>query len=185
MTVNSTLAPELYKLQQTSPYIELYTLNASNITGGAIYNLTNHPDNTGGGLIFAGTTYQPFPIITGGWEYNTGDGALARPTLTVSNANKTILNAIINLGDLVGAKLTRIRTYEKFLDTGSSPNSSAYIGPDVYYINQLTYMDNETITFELSNSLDRMGMLFPRRQILKDVSVKNLYAPGISRTRFR
>lgn len=185
MTINSTVSAELYKLQQTSGFIELFTLDATTISGGSIYRFTNHPDSVGGGLTYSGVTYQPFPISTSGWEYSNTGGTIARPSISISNVNKTILSAVINLGDLVGAKFTRIRTYAKFLDGAANANTSAYIGPDVYYINQLTYMDNEIITFELANSLDRMGMLFPRRLVLKDPSVKNLYAPGVSRTRIR
>lgn len=184
MTINSSLAPELAKLQQTSAYVELYTLDSTNIVGGQVYRFTNFANSSGGGSTFGGVTYQPFPISTSGWDFSSS-GALPRPTVTVSNVQKTLLSAVINLGDLVGAKFTRIRTYEKFLDTGSTPNSSAYLGPDTYYIEEMSYMDSTMISFTLSNALDRMGMKFPGRQVLKDQSVKHLYAPGVSRTRFR
>lgn len=62
-------------------------------------------------------------------------------------------------------------------------NPSAYIGPDVYVIERKSYHDNETMEFQLTSSLDRLGMRIPRRQILKDQTSFNLYAPGVARTR--
>jgi lambda family phage minor tail protein L len=183
MTTNANLARDQNQLQQTSPFVELFILDSTNIPGGQIYRITNYASSLGP-PVFGGVSYQPFPITTSGWDFST-TGAMCRPTVTISNVDKTFLSAVINLGDLVSASFTRIRTKEKFLDTGATPDPFAYYGPDKYIINDLTYQDNTIITFTLANILDRMGMRFPGRQILKDPSVNNLYAPGVSRTRIR
>lgn len=183
MTINSSLAAEYAKLQSTSPHIELYILDSSNISGGQVYRFTNFSDASGSGATFGGVTYQPFPVVTSGWDFST-TGATARPSISVSNVKKTILAAVIGLGDLVGASFTRIVTREKFLDTGSNPNSTAY-QIYKYVVEEMTYLDSSMISFTLANVLDRGNMRFPGRQVLKDQSAKNLYAPGVSRTRFR
>tara|TARA_B100001250_G_scaffold187012_1_gene160753 strand:- start:1341 stop:2198 length:858 start_codon:yes stop_codon:yes gene_type:complete len=70
---------------------------------------------------FGGQVYQQLPIKAEGFEYK-GKGSLPRPTMVVSNLFNTI-TAILNEvntettgNDLAGAKLTRIRTLERFLD---------------------------------------------------------------------
>ena len=74
---------------------------------------------------FGGQVYQQLPIKAEGFEYKGGKGRLPRPTMTVSNLFNTI-TAILNevntttLGnDLAGAKLTRVRTLERFIDAES------------------------------------------------------------------
>ena len=73
---------------------------------------------------FGGQVYQQLPIKAEGFEY-AGKGSLPRPTMVVSNLFSTI-TAILNEvnvkttgNDLAGAKLTRIRTLERFLDAES------------------------------------------------------------------
>ena len=75
---------------------------------------------------FAGQVYQQMPIQAEGFEYRGGaKGSLPRPTMRVSNLFNTI-TAILNEvnittagNDLAGAKLTRIRTLERFIDAES------------------------------------------------------------------
>jgi lambda family phage minor tail protein L len=175
MTTPST---DLANLNQTSGFIELYTLDASAL-GGSVYYFTSNVNASGGALVFGGTTYAALPIATTGWDF-TSAGTTPKPVLSVSNVNKTLLSAVVSLGDLVGAKVTRIRTYEKYLDAGSSPDSSKFIGPDVYVIEQKTAHNKNTISWQMTSILDRMGMKLPRRQVLKDKGF-----PGVSRTRLR
>ena len=174
----TTPTNELAKLDQTSGFIELYVMDCTAI-GGGVFRFTNNLTAAGGNLVFGGNTYVALPIHTSGWDFNSA-GTTPKPTLAVSNVNKTLLNYVVALGDLVGAKVTRYRTYEKFLDTGSAPDSSKYVGPDVYIIEQKTSHNKNIISWQLTSILDRMGMKIPRRQILKDKGF-----PGVSRTRIR
>lgn len=345
MPLQANIQQEIVKLQQTSGFVELYKLDAT-AAGGAIYYFTNNQSPNGGNIVFGGITYQSLPIISSGWDIST-EGVPPKPTLQLSNVNKTLLVAVATLGDLVGSEVSRTRTYAKFLDvatftrrnllaysedfsndawvktnstttnnTSVAPNGmttadtftrtatgnhairqlvttttagltftfsvwlkagtltgnvvlriregnnttnvatltvtptsewtrftvtgtfagtpssanliaqidpvdnvgvagetlfvwgaqveqaatasdyqftaanhqpdanpAAYIGPDVYQIERKTYHDNEMIEFQLTSSLDRLGMRIPRRQILKDATSFNLYAPGVARTR--
>ncbi len=112
-----TPSSDLNNLNQTSPFVELFTLDATAL-GGSVYRFTNHPSESGGPLSFGGQLYQPLPITSSGWDF-TSTGTPPKPTLTVSNVNRTLLADVIGLGDLVGAKVTRIRTYAKYLDAAS------------------------------------------------------------------
>lgn len=174
---------DLQNINQTSPFVELYTIDCTGI-GGSVYRFTPQTDTSGSNVSFGGVTYQALPIVTQGWELNS-TGTQPRPTLSVSNINKVLLSAVISLGDIVGAKVTRIRTFAKYLDGGSSPNANMYLPADIYVVEQKITHDNQVLSWQLSSTIERFGMKLPRRQILKDPSGKNLYAPGVSRTRIR
>lgn len=178
--LQSNIQGEINKLHNTSGYIELYKLDASAF-GGQIYFFTNQVSASGGSISFAGQAYTPLPIFGQGFDV-TSSGTMPKPTISIGNVNKTLLGAVISLGDLVGAKVTRIRTYEKFLDDGATPNSAAYIGPETWIIEQKIQHDKNVISWQLTTQLDRLGFKFGR-QVLKDPSVKNLYCPGVARTR--
>lgn len=127
-------------------------------------------------LTFAGIQYMSIPIITEGWEV-TSSGTQPRPTLTVSNVNQFLLYAVISLGDIVGAKLTRVRTFGKFLDDGETPNTNEFIGPDIFYLEQKVSHTKEAISWQLSSVIDKFGIGLPRQQITRD------NAPGVGRAR--
>jgi lambda family phage minor tail protein L len=172
---------DLQNINQTSPFVELFTVDCTDI-GGSVYRFTPMTDGNDSSVSFGGITYQPLPIITTGWELNS-TGTQPRPTLSVSNVSKVLLSAVVSLGDIVGAKVTRIRTFAKYLDNGSSPDGNMYLPADVFVVEQKISHDNTMISWQLSSTIERLGMKLPRRQILKDEAGKNLYAPGVSRTR--
>jgi phage-related protein len=116
MTVTTAMATELQNLHQTDAWVELYTLDCTAI-GGAVYRFTPHFSDSGV-VYFGGDGYMSLPITSDGWEVSA-TGTQPRPTLSVSNVAKTLLNAINTLGDIVGAKVTRIRTKVRFLDSAT------------------------------------------------------------------
>jgi len=67
-------------------------------------------------IVWQGNRYSAFPIEASGFEWS-GKGSIPRPTLTVANIT-TILNSVIDTyDDLVGSKVTRKRTFAKYLDS--------------------------------------------------------------------
>lgn len=179
--IQTEINPELQKLNQESAWVELYTLDAS-ASGGAIYHFCNHLNQSGGNVVFGSTVYNALPIKVSGWN-QTQTGTSPKPEVTLSNLSKALLSAVISQGDLVGAKLIRIRTFSKFLADGASPNGGAYVGPDTMVIEQKTHHDRSTIQFQLTSVLDRLGMKLPRRQVLKDANHLGCAFPGVSRNR--
>lgn len=168
---------DLQKLTIDSPLVELFTLDCTAL-GGTVFRFTPHFTDYAAinYLTFDGNAYTSIPITTDGWEI-TSTGTQPRPTLSVSNINLTLLSAVISLGDIVGAKLTRIRTFAKFLDTGPTPDTSQFLGPDVFYIEQKIAHNKELISWQLSSVIDKFGIGLPRQQITKD------NAPGVGRAR--
>ena len=127
-------------LQNVNPsaIIELFTLQLDNNLHGAttVYRFhagTSLKDN--GEIIWAGNSYQRFPIQAEGFAFKKGQ--LPRPTLTVSNALGTITAILLSVNtttagnDLTGATVTRIRTLARFLDAANFPsNVNPYVTPE-------------------------------------------------------
>lgn len=165
-----------------SAYVELFVLDLTGI-GGSTYYVTPHYDEGGGALEWKGETYTTLPITSAGWEVQS-DGAQPKPTITLALLNNTtLLAAIKSLGDLIGGKVTRYRTFHKYLDGQDDADPDVHFPPDVYLIEQKTSHTNETVTWSLSSIIDRFGMKLPRRQILRDGDSRNPGFPGVSRFR--
>lgn len=114
------------ELQSSAPsaIIELYELQLDS----QIHNSTTiyrfhagvNAVGTNADIVWAGNTYQQLPIEAEGFEY-TGNNQLPRPKLRVSNILGTI-TALITATPLEGAKVTRIRTMARYLDTANFPS---------------------------------------------------------------
>lgn len=163
-------------------YIELFDLDLSSIggSGSDIYRFT--PNTSGDStVVWQGNEYTAIPLEASGWETISGSTAPARPTIRISNVKGVLLPAIIALGDLVGAKLTRWRTFTKYLDNSPSADPTVYFAPTYYYVQQMTELvTGEYVEFQLGSYLDREGLKLPREQVLRDVN-----APGVALYRQR
>ena len=120
------MAVPVSALQEINPgaVIELFTLQLDTTLHGSntIYRFHNGANlNANGEVVWAGNSYQRFPIECTGFEF-TGTGTLPRPSISVSNIFGTLTAIMQNVNqttvgnDLNGAKLTRIRTLARFLD---------------------------------------------------------------------
>jgi lambda family phage minor tail protein L len=176
------ITTEAANLEITSPYVELFTIDITNLGVNQVWYFTPNVGAGGSAIIWKGKTYTPFPIAMGGTTAN-GDGSQSKPQVTVSMVVPTLLPYIVALGDLIGGKLTRYRTFAKFLDNGSNPDSTAYFPFDYFIIDQKLSHTKDAITWSMSSPIDRFGMRLPRRQVLKDGTSRNPGFPGVSRFR--
>ncbi len=169
-------------LQNTNPsaIIELFTLQLDNNLHGATTIYRFHAGSSlkdNGEIVWAGNTYQRFPIKAEGFAFRQGQ--LPRPTLTVSNALGTItailaaVNATTAGNDLTGATVTRIRTLARFIDAVNFPsNVNPYGTPDptaefpqeIYKIDRKSAENREVVQFELASVFDLAGIRAPQRQ---------------------
>ena len=169
-------------LQSINPsaIIELFTLTTTAALHGSatthrFHKGTSLKDN--GEIVWAGDTYQRFPIKAEGFAYQRGQ--LPRPTLTVSNALGTITAILLNVNetttgnDLTGATFTRIRTQARFIDAVNFPsNVNPYGTPDptaeyareVFLIDRKSAENREVVVFELATASDMAGVRAPKRQ---------------------
>ena len=157
-------------------------------------NLVNNGD-----IIWRGNSYLKFPIEADGFEYS-GQGALPRPKIRVSNIFSTITAVILTLPvGLEGAKVTRIRTLAKYLDSANFPpedvlltedgfsllyedGSQIYLEPvnptedtsaefprEIYYIDRKSAENRDLVEFELAAVFDLAGVRAPKRQCIANL----------------
>ena len=131
--MSSSVISDLQKINPSS-IIELFTLQLSNSLHGATTIYRFHAGSSlkeNGEIVWAGNTYQRFPIKAEGFAFQKGQ--LPRPTLTVSNALGTITAILLSVNetttgnDLTGATVTRIRTLAKFLDHANFPQQTTTV----------------------------------------------------------
>ena len=154
-------------------------------TGNDVLYYTNTDVGNLTGITWAGNLYTPFPFEFGGIAKKGDSTAPARPTLKVSNINEVFYAAFLSLGNLSGCRVVRHRTFFKYTDTGSEPNPIAEYPIEEYTIVKKVKQDRYSIEYQLGSALDRPGLKLPKRLILRDKTLFNLHAPGVSRTRLR
>lgn len=119
---------------------------------------------------FNGEEYPPTPIEATGFQWD-GAGTLPRPTLNVAAKDLYFLNMVVDADDLKGAPVKRLRTYAKYLDDGSYPNTGAAFPTENYVIERKTSQSRHQLAFELSAEMDQQGLQIPRLMVLRDTCV--------------
>ena len=182
------MAVPVSQLQSINPgaIIELFTLTLDSTLHGAstVYRFHNGANqNSNAEVVWAGNTYQRFPIKCEGFTFN-GTGTLPRPTVTISNILGTItailadVNQTTSGNDLTGAKLTRIRTLARYLDavnfTGNTnpygtPDPTAEYAKEIYKIDRKSAENRAVVQFELAAAFDLANIRIPLRVCTKEL----------------
>ena len=171
------------ELQKVAPsaIIELYqlTLNSTLHGSSTVYRFHAgvNGKNDGGNIVWAGNSYQAYPVEADGFTYN-GEGQLPRPRLRISNQLGLVTTVLLEVNattignDLMGAKLDRIRVLAKHIDavnfTGNinpygTPDPTAELPRETYYIARKVSENRDAVEFELASSFDLAGIRAPRR----------------------
>ena len=152
---------ELYELD-TRPCYTIYGVQQ----GGDVYRWT--PGTLGGAIVsFGGTQYLPLPIVGEGWEWN-GQGRLPVPKLKISNIDHLAAALAIQFADVLGAFVTRTRTFAACLDGQPQADPTALFEPDVYVIDRKSEHQKAYLEFELAAAIDQRGKRLPGRAVLRD-----------------
>lgn len=183
--INSQLS-----LLSSSSLIELYEIDFTNIAldlnitlndNEKIFKFHNHVKLFNTSIYFQGREYVAAPITAQGFEISA-KGTLPIPTLGISTNEEGIpylalfKNNINKLGDIIGAKVTRIRTCVKYLDAinfppgefpdGFTNDNMGLFAPDIFYIDRKKNENKLSLEFELGSILDVEGVLLPARPVL-------------------
>lgn len=140
--------------------ITLFTLsNFNNRKRREKFHFTNNV-----GIVFDGVSYEPLSCKIEGIEYS-GEGAVARPKLTVADPEGYISQLIELYQGLTGAYLEVITTLVKFTDRfRDTRDPTAIITRDLFIISQKTIeIPGVEIEFELSVPGDFVDESFPGR----------------------
>ena len=135
-------------------------------------------------ITWQGQRYEALPIRATGFEVNSA-GTLPKPKLEFISTEETkvyfslMKTQMAQLGDLVGAKITRIRTLAKFLDAenfsdanvdlpkpkGFIPDQNAEFPRDVYFIERKLIENKSVMSFEMTSILDVENIRLPLRMM--------------------
>lgn len=150
--------------------VEMYDIDLTSITGDVddIFYFTNQLKEDGTKVVWKTKIYEPLPILSAGYDRNT-NGQIAQPTLTVANVLGTFTQVVRSYDDLVGGKVTRRRTLQKYLDGSPQADTLQEFPIDIFYIERKTQETALTITWQLGSILDLEGVKLPRRVITQNL----------------
>ena len=135
--------------------------------------------NSSNPIYWQGNAYQPLPIKMEGFEQQS-DGRLPRPKISIANPEGILSKIVRSNQDFVNCKVTRKRTFARFLDdenfqnrnlndAGKNPFGEAdpdsHYPDDIYYINKKTAENKDAIIFELVSALELEGSDVPARVV--------------------
>lgn len=163
--------------------IQLYQLDLTPVGGTGAIRFTRDTLN-GGFIYFMGVEYKQIDVDASGFEWN-GTGPLPRPSIRVNNVAGLLSSYLIQYGDLVGAKLTRIRTFQRFLDGQPDAAEAPYAyTSDQYVIEQKSQHNKVFVEFKLASILDQQGRMLPGRQVVRDTCMWRYRAWDAALNRF-
>tara|TARA_B100000945_G_C20413394_1_gene613850 strand:- start:1531 stop:2709 length:1179 start_codon:yes stop_codon:yes gene_type:complete len=182
--MSQELAVDIAKQEISSGYLEFFELEVGEGSNNVLFFHDGKNENAED-ITYDGNTYIALPLLLTGIEI-TSSGAANRPTITIANVesmlktgskfktqmedgtwdatvdDELIAAADFKLDDLVGSRLTRRRTLEKYLS--SSP--TVEFPTDVYIIDRIQQKTNLFVTFELAAPFDLAGVRVPARTVV-------------------
>lgn len=168
-----TIAAELQKLTP-SALIELFELDATPM-GGGVSRFHAGTNGLSQPVVWQGETYTPYPIEATGFE-KTGKGPFPRPNLRVANIGGAIGAMCAATDDLIAAKVTRKRTFQRFLDAvnfaggvNAEADPNAHLTDEIFQVNRKVSENPVFIEFELASALDVQGKKLPGRVVIQNV----------------
>ena len=139
--------------------VDLVTIDPAD---GPAYRFVTGPVG-GASPVYQGHTYAPRPIKIDGIKAS-GEGAIARPTLTISAIQREVAGQ-----DLRGATVTRLRTLTRYLDGAAEADPTRHWPADRWRVEQLVSRDATEAVWRLVSALDFDRQKLPGRQVLRDV----------------
>jgi len=130
--------------------VELFELDARSITGGGAGDVLRfHGYTQVGPITWQGNAYDPWPIQAEGFQLTPDKPPM--PLLNVGNVDGSISALCMQYQDMVGALLTRHRTFGQYLDAvnfgGTNPTAdpTQEFPPDLWYIERKASETNEVV----------------------------------------
>lgn len=145
-----------------------------------IFRFHNNLHLTKSSLLWQGKSYIAIPVESDGFEHNSS-GTLPTPKMRISVSEEGVSTLALlkttmdEVGDAVGAKITRRRTLAKYLDDenfsgdipeGHSEDQNAEFPRDIYFIERKSEENKTTLEFELASVLDIENIRLPARLMI-------------------
>lgn len=143
--------------------------------GGDVLRWHSGVNQMGNDVVWNGEIYSRFPVDASGFD-KSSKGTMARPRIRVANVSGLIGAMARALDDLMGAKVTRRRTFVKYLDAVNFPGGvNPQADPNCAFADEIWFIDRKAgengifVEFELSSAFDVRGVKLPRRQCIQNV----------------
>lgn len=146
--------------------VQLYILHMDQFSEPNFYFTPNTIDGLAN-LSFGGQVYLPIPVEAKGFGTKMS-GAMPRPKIKISNITKFLVPYLAQYNGLIGVPVTRILTLERFLDSGSSPDSTQTLANQKFLIQSNTVNKLE-VEFTLSSVLDVQNIKLPKGTVLRSI----------------
>lgn len=162
---------EIQSLER-SALVELFVVDSTRLGGGISYFHAG-VNNNGQPIVWQGIKYEPMPIESEGFDISS-QGALPTPKLRAANVQGLFSAMSQELGNLVGAKLIRKRTFGRYLDAVNFKGGNPEADPTHHFPDQIWYIDRPLrenkymIEWQLASAFDLMGVQLPFGQIIKN-----------------
>lgn len=167
MTIKSEI-----QLLAPSAMIELFEIDTSSL-GGGIYHFHAGTNKLLLPVVWQGVSYAALPIQADGFELTT-KGTLPRPLIRVANVGGIFSALSAELGDLVSAKITRKRTFARYLDAvnftdgNTTADVNQFLPDELWFVERKASENRYVIEWELSSAFDLMGVMLPSRQVIQN-----------------
>lgn len=167
-----SIKSDIQKLDPGS-LVELFTLDATSI-GGDVFHFHAGTNELISDVVWKAQAYVRYPVDATGFELRA-NGTAPRPKIQAANVGGTLGAAIRGSDDLVGAKVTRHRTFVRYLDAVNFSSGNPYADPNVAFNDEVYFVDRKSlenrvlIEWELVSAMDIVGVKLPRRQIIANI----------------
>lgn len=168
-----SIATEIQSLASSAP-VELFVLDTTNLQGGTLMHFHAGTNRLSQPVLWQGQSYTPLPIEAEGFD-KTIKGTLPRPKLRIANLNGMFSSEVREHDDLVGCKVTRKKTYARYLDAinfpgGINPDAdpNQYLPDELWFIDRKVSENRYMIEWELASAFDLNGVQLPNRQVIQN-----------------
>jgi lambda family phage minor tail protein L len=177
-------------IDESMPYLE------TTLAGEAVFRFHNNLKLTKQKIYWKGEEYHPLPISVEGFDSSTRSSTPTPRMSMMSNEKedqqsmfKDFKTMVRKLDDLIGAKVTRVRTFAKYLDLknfydiqpgggrvtlgddtlipeGFAPDPLAEFPREVFFINRKSVESKNGLEFELGSFIDFENLKLPMRLVI-------------------
>lgn len=160
--MSDIIARESQQIEQDA-IVELYQLDLSRWGAGTLYFT---PSGEGQSLFFDGVEYFTSVCEMSNVEYST-KGQLPQVDFKITIMDYALMAQVSHADSLVGAKLSRIRTYAKCLDNGSHGGRAEHWPIEQFVVSQMAEQNDLWLIYKLRVEFDQQNRKMPDKQCLR------------------
>ena len=165
-----------HQIQSLTPdaLVEFFIIDLLPIGLDEQYYFHNGINGLGNDVVWQSQLYTRFPIEAEGFEWK-GSGTQPRPKLRVGNITGLLSALASENNDLVGVKVTRLRTFSKYIDAVNFTDGNLSADPNIHAPDEVWFVDRKAnenwvfVEWELRAGGDLTGIKLPKRQLIQNV----------------